>query len=235
MQIKLNADVGEGMLKDPFLMPYLSYANVACGGHFGNAKTVKQTITLAKEYNVKVGAHPSYPDKINFGRKSIALSIESIEMTLKEQIGLFESIAELENIKMHHVKLHGALYNDVFKDAIKTKWFLNWMNSNYKETKVFVPIGAKVFVENYFLDKVIFEAFADRNYDDDMQLISRAKYNASIENEEVALTHVSKLFLENKLVTVNTKVFDVQVDTYCLHGDNPNVLAIVKTIATLTK
>ena len=235
MQIKLNADVGEGMTTDSLLIPYLTYANIACGGHFGSRATIKKTIQLAKENNVKVGAHPSYPDKDNFGRKSMDISTESLQEILKEQIALFQEITLVKKVNMHHVKLHGALYNDVFKDSKKTNWFLNWMQSNYEKVKIFVPIGAKEFVESQFLDTVIFEAFADRNYDDEMQLVARSQENASIESSEIALKHVKQLFVNNKLITITGKEFLINADTFCLHGDNPNVIEIANTLVTLNK
>ena len=111
MKIQLNADVGEGMLNDIELMPFLTYANIACGGHIGDENSVRKTIKLAQKYEVKVGAHPSYPDKGNFGRESILMSFQDLEQTIIEQVDLFLKSAEVLKATMYHIKLHGALYN----------------------------------------------------------------------------------------------------------------------------
>ena len=126
----LNADVGEGIDVDNVLTPFLTFANIACGGHAGNRQTITQTIKLAKKYNVKIGAHPSYIDKENFGRVSHKLPIADLEKLLQNQIDFFTEQANVLNMDMHHIKLHGALYNDVFANNEMTYWFLNWCQKN---------------------------------------------------------------------------------------------------------
>ena len=235
MKIQLNADVGEGMANDAELMPFLSYANIACGGHAGSINTIKQTIQLAKEYGVKVGAHPSYPDTFNFGRQSMSMSLQDLEKTIIEQVDLFIEAAKVMEVLMNHIKLHGALYNDVFKDVKKTKWFLNFVSKQYKDVKVFVPVGVEKYVESSFRDMVMYEAFADRNYNNQLQLVSRSISNATIDNPDEVFKHVQGVFLDNKLTTVYGNVFNVEANTFCLHGDNPNVVAIAKKINQLEK
>lgn len=235
MKIQLNADVGEGMTNDAELMSFLMYANIACGGHTGSLESVKKTITLAQKLAVKVGAHPSYPDKVNFGRQSLTMSLKDLEQSINEQIDLFLQAARELNVSMHHIKLHGALYNDVFKDPNKTNWFLNFISKKYKEVKIFAPFSAKDFIDQNFSKSVIFEAFADRNYNDQLQLVSRLEPNALIESASVAFEHVRQLFIENKLITTKGNEHNVYADTFCLHGDNPNALAIAKELHQLKK
>ena len=110
MKIALNADVGEGVKNDEALMKYLAYANIASGGHYGDVESITKTISIAKEKGVKIGAHPSYLDKENFGRKSMNVGQQELEFLLKIQIDRVVDIAKTQNIDMHHVKLHGALY-----------------------------------------------------------------------------------------------------------------------------
>lgn len=235
MKIKLNADVGEGMANDVELMPFLTYANIACGGHTGSLESIKKTIKLAQKREVKVGAHPSYPDKANFGRQSLAINKEGLQQTICEQVDLFLEAATELCATMHHIKLHGALYNDVFKDLRKTNWFLNFVTEKYKEVKIFAPFLVKDFIDEKFNDLVIYEAFADRNYNNQLQLISRSLPNACMENENEALKHVKLLFLQNKLITIEGNEHNVKADTFCLHGDNPNVLAIAQELHQLEK
>ena len=235
MNIQLNADVGEGMLNDAQLMPFLTYANIASGGHTGNENSIQQTVSLAQKYNVKVGAHPSYPDKDNFGRKSMQISLLNLEQTISKQVDLFLKVVKNLNTSMYHVKLHGALYNDVFKEEKLTHWFLNFIAKKYEGTKVFVPVGAKDYVKPNYQHMIIYEVFADRNYNDELQLVPRSYPNAVLEKPIEVLKHVQGLFLKNKLTSINGNRFKVKADTFCLHGDNPNVIAIAEIINELKK
>ena len=228
----LNADVGEGIDVDNVLTPFLTFANIACGGHAGNRQTITQTIKLAKKYNVKIGAHPSYIDKENFGRVSHKLPIADLEKLLQNQIDFFTEQANVLNMDMHHIKLHGALYNDVFANNEMTYWFLNWCQKKYPKAKIFVPLAALTFVPDSFKKIVLIEAFADRNYSDNLQLISRKESNACLESIEEVEKHV-RAIMDNKLITLKGKVFKVQVDTLCLHGDYPKVLEFAKIISNL--
>ena len=235
MKIALNADVGEGMESDSDLMKYLTYANIACGGHFGNSETIKEAIQLAKINGVKIGAHPSYPDTENFGRKSLNIDRSSLEDTLLHQINEFLEISISENIQMHHIKLHGALYNDVFQNEKLTVWFLNWVNEKYKNVRIFVPVAAKEYIENKYQEKVIYEAFADRNYNAQLQLISRSHNKASITDPNIALKHVKSMFEDNVLISIEGGIKQLKADTFCLHGDNLNALLIAEKIHELYK
>ncbi|WP_010181850.1 LamB/YcsF family protein [Aquimarina agarilytica] len=231
--IAINADLGEGMENDVQLIPYLSYANIACGGHAGSETVIEQTILLANQHKVRVGAHPSYPDIENFGRKSMAISQSALELSLLNQIKLFEEIAIQLKVSMHHIKLHGALYNDVFRSAKKTQWFLNWSATHFKNSTLFIPCGAKQFMpKNY--PNIIYEAFADRNYNADLSLVSRNEINAILQTPEVVVKHVQQMLLEHTVTSVEGKKVAMKPDTFCLHGDHPNVLPIAKSIYNLS-
>ncbi|WP_010521693.1 LamB/YcsF family protein [Aquimarina agarivorans] len=228
----MNADVGEGMDTDKALMPYLKYANIACGGHAGNAKTIKQTILLAKQHRVLVGAHPSYPDKENFGRKSLSMSLVDLEISLLEQVHCFQKIANTLGNHMHHIKLHGALYNDIFKKQQTSQWFLDFINTNFKKCQVFVPSMAKKFVP-LNQRNVFYEAFADRNYMDDLSLVPRIKNNAILNTPDKVCAHVKQMYTTNTVTSVTGKKVAIKADTFCLHGDHSNVLAIAESISNL--
>jgi len=119
--IDINCDMGEGMLNDASLMPFISSANIACGYHAGNEDIIKRTIEIALENNVAIGAHPSYNDRENFGRLSQTISLVELAELISDQIYLFEKITNQMGCKIHHIKLHGALYNDCAKDALSSK------------------------------------------------------------------------------------------------------------------
>jgi len=127
--LNLNADVGEGFSFDEMLMPYLSYCNIACGGHIGNKESIERTMKLAKEHQVKIGAHLSYPDPENFGRKSMTLSSNVFKDALKSQLYLFKEALDKTQCKMHHIKAHGALYHDIIDRPDIGKNFIECLHS----------------------------------------------------------------------------------------------------------
>ncbi len=231
--IALNADLGEGMENDAELIPYLKYANIACGGHAGSEASIEQTILLGNQHKVRVGAHPSYPDIENFGRKSMIISQSALELSLLNQIQLVEKIANKLGVSMHHIKLHGALYNDVFSAQKNTQWFLDWCAKHFKNTKLFIPCSAKQFMpKNY--PNIIYEAFADRNYNTDLSLVSRKETNAILQTPEMAFKHVKQMLQEYVVTSVEGKKVAIKADTFCLHGDHPEVLSIAKSIYNLS-
>jgi len=233
-QLLINADVGEGMPNDAKLMPYLSYANIACGGHFGNAETISKTILLAKKNNVKVGAHPSYPDTENFGRKTIDISKETLGNSLKQQIDLCVTQCKLQNIKMNHVKLHGALYTDIFNSEENTRWFLNWIQNNYPKTLVFVPVSAALYIPEEQKAPILMEVFGDRNYNNNLTLVPRGNSKAIITSINLVKKHVSAI-LEGKIITIEGSRKNITANTLCIHGDHALALEIVKALYLLIK
>ena len=124
LNIDINCDMGEGMGNESYIMPFISSANIACGGHTGNADTIKRTIEIALAHHVAIGAHPSYYDRENFGRVSQFISVLELAELIAEQYYLFEKIANEMGAPIHHVKLHGALYNDCAKDALLSKTYV---------------------------------------------------------------------------------------------------------------
>jgi len=228
----LNADVGEGMRNDKELMPYLTYANIACGGHFGTDETIFNTLQLAKKNDVKVGAHPSYPDPENFGRKSLQISREELAKTLKKQIDQFIEQCELIPIKMNHIKLHGALYNDVFGSKEFTLWFISFIKENYPKTLVFIPVFAESFITEVEKRIVLIEAFADRNYNNDLTLVSRSNSKAILGSIKKIKEHV--LFIsKGEIKTIEEEKKQCEADTLCVHGDHPLALKIAKELREL--
>jgi len=228
----LNADVGEGMQSDAELMPYLTYANIACGGHFGNSKSISETLQLAIQHGVKVGAHPSYPDKANFGRKSILISRELLFENVKNQIEFFLSECEKQGVKMNHIKLHGALYNDVFSTAEYTQWFCHWVQSNFPGILVFSPLKAIPFLLDAQKPFSVTEVFADRNYKQDLSLVERSNPKAVLKTVEEVKNQVN-IIVSGKVITIEGEEKKIEAQTLCVHGDHPLVLEIAKVLSVM--
>ena len=233
IKIALNADIGEGMDNDEKLMPFLTYVNIACGGHAGNKTTIRKTIQLAKSFQVKIGAHPSYPDIENFGRKPMQFTKKELSEILKKQMHLFLAEAEKEFMEMYHIKLHGALYNETFSNEKNTQWFIDWVRENYTNTKIFLPVATQFFhLKN--TENVVYEAFADRNYKPDLSLVSRNKTNAVSQNVAEVVKHVDSIINKKKIITINGKEIQIKADTLCLHGDHPKALDFAEAIRKIT-
>lgn len=122
--IDINCDVGEGFNNESLLMPYLSSCNIACGAHAGSLEIIEKTMLLAKKHEVKIGAHPSFPDQENFGRKMMNISSEALQKSIESQLRTVKQCAEKLNLKIHHVKAHGALYNYIAKDTLIAEVFV---------------------------------------------------------------------------------------------------------------
>ena len=226
--IDINCDVGEGIGNEGQLLPLISSCNIACGGHAGDLTSLKEVLLLAKQHDVKAGAHPSYPDKENFGRVTIPISEDDLMATIQYQVENFVIIAKKENIKMHHIKLHGALYNDVAKDIVLARIFLRAI-ARYKESVyIYVPFAS--VIEKEALKQgfhIKSEAFADRNYNADLSLVSRKLANAVLEDPRSVLDHLLLMVKEKQVQAVNGELIPMDADTFCVHGDTTSALQIL--------
>ncbi len=226
--IDINCDVGEGIGNEADLLPLISSCNIACGGHAGNDGSMAQVVKLAKHYGVRIGAHPSYPDKENFGRFSMDIGSTELTNSIKTQIHDLKTILHKEQVTMHHIKPHGALYNDLAKNGALAELFLKAIASDRESAILYAPPGsviAKKAIKHHF--KVKLEAFADRSYNPDLSLVSRKLPNAVLNNPKIILNHLVKMVHENKVLTIDGKELPIEAQTYCLHGDTPNALQIL--------
>ena len=226
--IDINCDVGEGIGNEADLLPLISSCNIACGGHAGDDRSMAHVVKLAKQYGVRIGAHPSYPDKENFGRFSMDIGSTELTKSIKAQIHALETILHKEQVSLNHIKPHGALYNDLAKNEAIADLFLKAIASYRESVVLYAPPGsviAKKAIKNDF--KVKLEAFADRSYNQDLSLVSRKLPNAVLNDPKIVLHHLVKMVNENKVVTINGKESHIEADTYCLHGDTPNALQII--------
>jgi UPF0271 protein len=227
--LKINCDVGEGVHNEAQLMPYIESCNIACGGHAGTKNSMQEVVELALKYKVKIGAHPSYPDSINFGRKTMAIEANELKKSIQNQIHSLIEIVHKNDAILHHIKPHGALYNDIAKNKQLAAVFLEAIVLYKKSLKIYVPYNSeisKLAIKKGY--KIRFEAFADRNYNDDLSLVSRTKSNAIITNPEAIFNHINQIITANKVTTLSGKKITIKATTFCVHSDTNNAVKIVK-------
>ena len=221
--IDLNCDLGEGTGNDPFIMPLISSCSIACGGHFGDKKTIKEAIELAQKYNVKTGAHPSYLDAKFFGRKSLNTPLKELQDSIRFQLDLFFNISANST----HIKPHGALYNDLFYDLEKAEAVVE-VFKEYGSLYVFCqPLSKLSTVLSSKKIKQIHEGFGDRLYNSDGTLLSRQNPSSVLQSKKKILDQVAYLAKESSVITKDNKSLKLKVQTICLHGDNKNVINII--------
>ena len=226
--IDINCDVGEGMGNEADLFPFISSCNVACGGHAGDEAMMRWIVSLARKHHVKIGAHPSYPDFPNFGRVSIDISPKELSETIQCQVAQLGLVCDQENASMHHIKAHGALYNDCAKGGTIATVFLEALE-HYK-TNLFLYVPAASTLEQMALTrgfKIKREAFGDRNYNQDLSLVSRKEINAVISEPNLVFEQLVRLVLNHRIATDAGTLEELIADTYCIHGDTPNALQIL--------
>lgn len=227
-QIHINCDLGEGGEQDEELMPLISACNIACGGHAGTVKSMRETVHLALEHHVEIGAHPSYPDKENFGRRSLEITPENLKQSLVAQILSLKQIAEAEGGKLDHVKPHGALYNDAAKDEETAKIVIDAILEFDQKLVLYAPQNSVISRLAEGKIKVVLEAFADRNYKENYELVSRVKTNALITEKEAVFEHIFSMVSEQKIICETGEKVPCRATTFCLHSDTPNATEILK-------
>jgi UPF0271 protein len=226
----LNCDMGEGIGNDELIMPYITSVNIACGYHAGDQATMRQTILLAKKYNVNIGAHPSFLDRENFGRTEIKISPEQVYDLVSKQIDLLQKIAA-NNAHLHHVKPHGALYNMAAKDKLLAQAIARSVKDHNENLILFGLSNSFLISEAKAIGlKTASEVFADRTYRDDGSLTPRSQLNALIENTDEAIEQVLMMVKNGKVKTVSGKEIPMVAETICIHGDGKNAVEFAKKI-----
>ena len=236
MQIDLNCDLGEAFGNYSFggdkdILPLITSANIACGFHAGDANVMNETIQLAKRHNIGIGAHPGLPDLQGFGRRKLDMSPEEVYNIVVYQLGALNSFCQIHDVKMNHVKPHGALYQMGAKDKSIASAIAQAVY-DFDKTLVFVGLANTLLIsEAKKLGlKTASEVFADRRYEDDGQLVSRKEPDAVISDSDEALNQVVKMVTENKVISKNNKEITLQADTICVHGDGAHALEFVTKI-----
>ncbi|WP_424493777.1 5-oxoprolinase subunit PxpA [Salinimicrobium sp. GXAS 041] len=230
--IHLNCDLGEGGTYDEQLMPFISACNIACGGHAGTLESMRETVDLAMEHHVEMGAHPSYPDKENFGRKSMDISRDELKRSLVAQILSLKQIAEAEGGKLMHIKPHGALYNDTAKNPEIAQIVIDAILEFDQKFLLYAP--PKSVISELAKDKikVVFEAFSDRNYNEDYSLVSRGEKDALITKREAVFHHLFTMYYEKKISCASGGKIACNATTFCLHSDTQDSIEILKYLKT---
>ncbi|MBT8376992.1 MAG: 5-oxoprolinase subunit PxpA [Bacteroidia bacterium] len=231
-KIDINADVGEGIGNEAELMPYLSSCNIACGGHAGDESTMLKVVQLAKDHRVKIGAHPSFPDEANFGREVMEMSAAELYSALQHQIRQLMQILQNESVMLHHIKPHGALYNLAAKDEKIASIVIEVAKSIAQPVKLYAPYNSVIakIAETEQIE-VTYEAFADRNYNEDLSLVSRLRRDAVIEQKEAVYNHVICMLRSQKVKTLSGVDVPIKALTYCIHGDTKNAADIARYLA----
>jgi len=236
MEININCDLGEksklhSNKHDPDLLKIVNSANIACGYHAGDEQTMNQVIEISKKNGVSIGAHPSFNDPENFGRERINLSLQEIKKLIVDQYEILQKIALKHGDKVSHIKPHGALNNMACEDIELSMIIANTIKEIDKDLIYLVPTGSKMEVAGKKLNmKIACEIFADRNYEDDGNLVSRKKSNALITDPEVAKKHVLNMIINQSLNCHSGKQIPCEIDSICIHGDNSSSLATAKSI-----
>ena len=236
MEININCDLGEKSKHhsnkyDPDLLEIVNSANIACGYHAGDEETMNQVIKISKKNGVSIGAHPSFKDPENFGRERIKLSETEIRKLIIDQYEILQRIALTYDENVSHVKPHGALNNMACEDIELATILAKTIKEINKDLIYLVPTGSKMEEAAKKLDmKFACEIFADRNYEDDGNLVSRKKSHALITDPEQAKKHVLKMVQTQSLNCHSGKQIPCEIDSVCIHGDNLSSLATAKSI-----
>ena len=236
MEININCDLGESSKfcsteNDPLLLKIVNSANIACGYHAGDKPTMEKTIKISKENSVSIGAHPSFNDPENFGRKRLNLPSDEITKLIVDQINILSNIAITSGIKVTHVKPHGALNNMACEDYELAKIISDSIIKVNKDLIFLVPTGSQMEIAGKKLGmKIATEIFADRNYEDNGNLVSRSKSNALITDPEIAKKHVIKMVENQALNCYSGKQIPCEIDSVCVHGDGQSAVNTAKQI-----
>jgi UPF0271 protein len=232
--IDINCDMGERIEgkrnHDKEIMPFISSCNIACGFHSGSAEMIENTITNALKYNIKIGAHPSYLDRENFGRQSMQVPLHQLQSQIKYQVAAVKGIVESHGGRLHHVKPHGALYNDMHKNEKLAIAVIEAVQKIQNGTIIYIMAGSPL-VDTCTKKGIPYmeEVFSDRAYVDHTRLQSRQHKGAIIHNSQEIENRIDN-FLNNTLIDIHGKAHKINPDTICVHSDTPGAVQIASTI-----
>lgn len=238
MTLKLNCDLGESfgawtMGLDAAVMPFIDQANIACGFHAGDPLVMQRTLALAKTYNVSVGAHPGYADLVGFGRRSMNCQPAEIVALMHYQIAALDGMARNQGLELSYVKPHGALYNDMMARSDVRAAVMQAVADYHRP--IALMLQATPEHETHLAEakaagvSLLFEAFADRCYDDDGKLLARSKPGA-VHCREKMLAQVEQLCRDGSVTTVSGHTLKIAADTLCVHGDNEEGVSAIEAI-----
>jgi UPF0271 protein len=229
--IDINCDLGEETGVEAAIMPFITSANIACGAHAGNEATIRSTIRLAKEQQVVIGAHPSYPDRNNFGRIVMSIDLRTLTRSVAEQIKLVSDIANKEQYPIGHIKFHGALYNEAAKNKTLAEALVQTITSINSKWVLYGPPDSELKkAALYYQLTYCDEGFPDRTYQDDGSLTPRSHPQALIDSENSCIEQALQMIRRQEVTSLNGKIISLSVDTLCIHGDGPQALAFARVL-----
>jgi UPF0271 protein len=231
MQIDINCDMGEGIGNDEAIMPFITSANIACGFHAGDEETMRTTVLLAKQHGVKIGVHPSFYDRHNFGRREQKVSPSLVYQLMMEQLISLQRIANEVDAVVYHVKPHGALYNMSARNHRLAKVIAQAVRDFDEALVLFGLSGSASITEAQKMGlQTRSEVFADRTYQDDGSLTPRSQPCALIEDEEEAVAQVLQMVQQGTVTSVTGKEVPIVAETVCIHGDGKKAVQFAKAI-----
>jgi UPF0271 protein len=226
----LNADLGEGM-DDGQILPYLTSANVACGLHAGGPLVMERTVALALARGVRVGAHPGYADRENFGRTDVLLPLEEVRALVLYQVSALDGFVRAHGAKLAHVKAHGALYNRAARDPALAQAVAESVRA-YRGDLILVGLAGSVQLEAARAAglRAAGEAFAERRYLPDGSLMPRSQPGAVLHDPREAAAQAVRIAREGCAIASDGTQVRIEAETLCLHGDSPNALAVAAAV-----
>jgi len=232
--IDINCDMGEGLNNEAELMPFIDSANIACGYHAGDKDTMKRVIKLCLLHKTNIGAHPSFPDRNNFGRTAMQLSDEEVYVLVTKQLQLIAGIAKECGAGLHHVKPHGALYNMAAADASLARTIAKAVK-DFDHSLIYYGLSGSVMIREAEACGLMTanEVFADRSYQSDGSLTPRLSPGALLTTIDEVEQQVGTMINENKVKALNGEMINIKADTICIHGDGPHALTFAKAIHRL--
>ena len=231
--VDLNSDLGEGAGTDAALMPLITSANIACGGHAGNDNTMRAAIELAMKNGVVVGAHPGYPDRERFGRVPLEMDPRELIEAVRRQIDAIAGIASRLGARIAHVKAHGALYNQADRDPAVARNILFGIQAatGGHELVVFAPPDSAMYAEAKAMGmKAAREGFIDRAYEPDGTLRPRTIAGALVTDPAAAAAQALAFLRDGGVTTTDGSFLKLEVDTLCIHGDTPGAAEIALAV-----
>ncbi|HMJ63872.1 MAG TPA: LamB/YcsF family protein [Candidatus Binatia bacterium] len=236
MQFDLNCDLGEDepLARTRLLMAHVTSANIACGGHAGDVASMRRCVRLAKTYRTLVGAHPGLCDRDNFGRSDTRIDANELELLLLQQVGTLDRIATEEHVKLHHIKLHGALYHATERDANLARAYLSIVRHWWPKVIVYAFAGGTLarYARRVGVE-VWQEAFLDRNYRDDGSLGPRSEPDALLTDLGEIRKRLDLLSTKRRIITHSEASLPIRAQTLCVHSDTPGVSRIVRMLRRL--
>ncbi len=235
--VDLNSDLGESfgaytMGMDSEVMKYVTSSNIACGWHAGDPLIMNETVAEAVKNGVAVGAHPGYPDLMAFGRRNIDITPAEAKAYMLYQVGALSTFAKANKVKLQHIKLHGAFYNTACVKPELADAIVDAIVETFGDDIILLALSGSYILKRGKEKglRVAHEVFADRAYNVDGTLVSRKLPGSMIHDKDLAIQRIKRMVKEGKVTAIDGTDIDIKADSICVHGDNPDAVAFVKTI-----